>query len=316
MQFRSYWLGCCLLLGGILSAQAPDTLVQLWPEGDYCGADDRDPQIRIDSAIGMLKLGRQDPELHIYRPLARNNNGAAIMICPGGGYYLTAWDWEGVDFARFFVHQGFTVGVLNYRLPHFEDEDCRSDAPLADARRGLQLLRSMAVEEGFSPDRIGIMGFSAGGHLAASASVHFLEGNARAADSVAHYSSRPDLSILVYPVISMDTTKAIHRGSRNNLIGSTPDAEQTAYFSLETQVDSTTPPALLVHAHDDAGVVPDNSIWYYQALRKSGVEAALRIYTGGGHGFGSGVGLEYETAKWLRDVMDYLRYRWPSEETD
>ncbi|MEL6142644.1 MAG: alpha/beta hydrolase, partial [Bacteroidota bacterium] len=244
------------------------------------------------------------------QPLKATSKEAAVLICPGGGYYLLAWDWEGVDIARYFVHQGYTVGVLRSRLPHWESEACRSKVALMDAQRGMQLFRSMSSQLGFAKDKVALMGFSAGGHLAASAAVHHKAADPTSSDPIDAFSSRPDLSILVYPVISTDTIKAGHGGSIRNLLGQQPDPGLIEYYSIEKQVTKETPPTFLAHADDDAVVVPENSILYYQALHRAGVPAALHIYSQGEHGFAAGRHLTGDTIGWLEDLMRWLGMYW------
>ena len=279
---RQFLLFPCLLFYGIfLSAQS--AVYPLWPEGIPC-ANELSMEIRDDARIGRIISKVHEPQLVAYLPQGTAATGTSVIICPGGGYTILAWDWEGSQIAQWFNSFGVAAFVLKYRLPHWESETCREQVALMDAQRALRLVRSKATEWQLHPNRIGIMGFSAGGHLASSVSTHFDAGQPSAANPVERYSSRPDLSILMYPVITMDTAFT-HRGSRNNLIGERPKPDRSIYYSNEAQITSNTPPALLIHATDDEVVVPDNSIAYYRQLRKHGVSAALHIYEHGGHGF-------------------------------
>lgn len=266
--------------------------------------------MEIDEDIGQLILKVHEPTIHLYQPLGRSKTKGTVLICPGGGYYLQAWDWEGTDFAQFFNHHGITAAVLRYRLPYWEREACRSEVALTDVQRAVQMLRARADEFDIDPNQIALMGFSAGGHLAASGAVHPLAADSLSADTLLRFSSKPDLSILVYPVISMDTIKAGHGGTFRSLLGTNPAPEKIAYYSLEKQVTNTVPPTFIAHATDDEAVVPDNSILYYQALRSKGIPAALHIYSGGGHGFGTARPLNNDTAGWLADLLSWLANYW------
>ena len=259
--------------------------------------------------IGLIVTNAQSPELHHYAPVPREASGGAVLIAPGGGYWIQAWDLEGVDIARRLANAGLHAFVLRYRLPAHADPDCRSSVALSDAQRGLQYIRSMAASLGYSPDHVAVMGFSAGGHLAGSASVHHLEPDPASQDGVLGYPSRPDASVLVYPVITMDARHSGHQGSQEALLGDTPSADLLHHFNLPNQVDTTTPPALLVHASDDTGVPVTNSLRYYEALQRNGIAADLRVYATGGHGFGSAVSLDSPVRGWLDETLVWLRNR-------
>lgn len=277
-------LGLCLFFLSSLYAQTE--IIPLWPEGIPCESENVEQVRTRENGIRSF-ISVQKPELHVYLPEADKRSGNAIMICPGGGYYALAWDWEGTSFAKWFNERGVTAIVLKSRLPHWENENCRDKVALLDAQRGMRIIRSKAKEWGVDSQRIGVMGFSAGGHLASTLSTHFDLGDPAAKNPVETVSCRPDFSVLVYPVISMDTAVA-HGGSRRNLIGSNPGQHLIEYYSNDKQVTAQTPPTFLVHADDDAGVIPENSILYYLALRKAGVPAEMHIYEKGGHGFSFG----------------------------
>jgi len=202
-------------------------------------------------------------------------------VCPGGGYAHLAVDHEGRQIADWLNAHGVAAFVLKYRLgPRYHHP-----AQLQDAQRALRTVRSGAKDWGIAPGRIGIWGFSAGGHLASSAGTHFDNGDANAADPIDRVSSRPDFMILAYPVISF-TTPYTHRGSLKNLLGESPDPKLAEYLSSETQVTSQTPPTFLFHTNADAGVPAENSVFVYLALRKAGVPAEMHIYEQGPHGAG------------------------------
>jgi pectinesterase len=221
------------------------------------------------------------PTLTLYKPV--KPNGQAVIICPGGGYAYGSFSKEGTLVAEQLSQQGITAFVLKYRLPDDSLQPDKSLAPLQDAQQAIRFVRASAATYKLDPSRIGIMGFSAGGHLAASAATHFtFRADATNKDTT---SSRPDFSVFIYPVISFDSV-ITHSGSRNNLIGTNPSPEKVVFFSNETQVSGQTPPAFLVHAGDDKSVPVENSIRYYQACIKNGVPAEMHLYPRGGHGFG------------------------------
>lgn len=210
-------------------------------------------------------------------------NGMSVIICPGGGYSILAASHEGVDVAKAFNEIGVTAFVLKYRIPNDRTNVDRSLAPLQDAQQAIRLLRKNAEKWGLKADKIGIMGFSAGGHLAATATTHFtMKADPSVTDTI---STRPDFSILIYPVVSF-IEEITHKGSRNNLIGDKPTAEKTQLFSNELQVTTQTPPTFLVHASDDGAVPVENSLRFYQACIKNKVPVEMHLYPKGGHGFG------------------------------
>ncbi len=275
----------CLLLCDFIDAQAaPPEPILLWPDGapGALGTDDVD-----------------QPTIRIYRP--EQPNGAAVVICPGGGYGALATDHEGHQVARWFQTIGVTSAVLKYRLgPRYHHP-----APLQDVQRALRYLRQHAAELGIQPDRIGVMGFSAGGHLASTASTHFDAGDASAADEIDRISCRPDFSILGYPVISFIEDFG-HKGSSRNLLGDNPDPNLLQFLSNELQVTDQTPPSFLFHTTEDTAVPPQNSLAYYKALIEHGIPAELHIYQNGPHGAGLGVG-DPVLSTWKERLADWLK---------
>jgi dienelactone hydrolase len=215
--------------------------------------------------------------------IPQKTNGKSVIICPGGGYQILAFDKEGTRVAEMLNQWGYAAFVLKYRLPDDTTQVDKSLAPLMDAQQSIRMVRKKAAEWGLNPNKIGIMGFSAGGHLAATASTHFMMNLGIAMGDTT--SVRPDFSVLVYPVISFDTSFC-HMGSRTSLIGKNPNKEKADLFSNEKQINAQTPPAFLVHAGDDKAVPVENSIRYYQACIKNGVSAEMHLYPAGGHGFG------------------------------
>jgi acetyl esterase/lipase len=234
----------------------------------------------VENGITIIrKISR--PTLTIYLPKKEMANGAAVIICPGGGYGVNAASHEGSDVAKAFVRMGVTAFVLKYRLPDDATMINREIGPLQDAQQAIKLVREGAKKWNIDPKRIGIMGFSAGGHLASTAGTHF---NKAYIANPGNTSLRPDFMILIYPVISF--TGIGHRGSAQNLLGNSPSEEKIREYSNELQVTDETPPSFLVHASDDDGVLPKNSIVFYEALLAHKIPAEMHLYQSGGHGFG------------------------------
>ena len=223
------------------------------------------------------------PTLDFYKPDTVPANGCAVVICPGGGYGGLAKDHEGIQPARFFNSLGITAYVLHYRLG---GKGYQHPIPLQDAQRALRLARSRAAANGVDPTRIGIMGFSAGGHLAASTGTHHDAGNAAATDPVDRLASRPDFMILCYGVLSFDPA-ITHQGSVNNLLGDRRnDSALLDFLSNEKQVNATTPPTFLFHTTTDQAVPVANSLRFYEACQKNKVPVALHVFQEGKHGVG------------------------------
>lgn len=232
---------------------------------------------------GIMRVAKvSEPTLTVFMPKKHKANGTAVLICPGGGYSILAIGHEGYDVAKKFNEIGVTAFVLKYRLPDNRIMTSKETGPLQDALQAMKVIREGASKWNIDPQRIGIMGFSAGGHLAASAGTRFAE---KIPGLTSGISLRPDFMILLYPVISF-TDSLTHKGSRMRLLDSVPSMEKIAAFSNEQTVGKNTPPTFLVHAGDDKTVKVANSIAFYEALNKQGVQAELHIYPQGGHGFG------------------------------
>jgi acetyl esterase/lipase len=252
----------------------------------------------VPGALGTEEADQ--PTLTYYA--AANPTGAAIVICPGGGYTRLAMDHEGKQIAEWLNARGVAAFVLKYRLgPRYHHP-----AMLNDAQRAIRTVRSRAAEWNVDPRRIGIWGFSAGGHLASTAGTHFDSGKPDAADAVERVSSRPDLLILGYPVISM--TQFVHRGSRTNLLGENPDPALMEELSNEKRVSPQTPPTFLFHTTDDQAVPVENSVLFYLALRRDGVPAEMHLYENGRHGVGLAPS-DPILASWGDRLTDWLRTR-------
>ena len=248
--------------------------------------------------IGEGKFKQEDTWITVHRPAKAN--GTAAIICPGGGYGGLVMGAEGHGIAAWLNRHGITGVVLQYRLPKG-----RSFVPLLDAQRALRTVRFNAVKWGLKPDRIGIMGFSAGGHLASTAGTHFDAGSPKAVDPVRRVSCRPDFMILVYPVITMGP--GTHQGSKNNLLGRKPTPKLIELFSNEKQVTDQTPPTFLAHAIDDRPVPPGNSRLFYAALKSKKIPALYLELPDGGHGLNGYKGPSWDawqkkSIAWVKDL--------------
>ena len=264
-------------------AQNKPMEMDLYPENKVPGNIPGPDEEKSESNGGILRVSKiKTPTLTAYLPPADKANGTAVVICPGGGYSIVAIDHEGFKVAEKFNEMGVAAFVLKYRIPDTKNQTDPSIAPLQDAQQAILTVRTNAKKWNVDPERIGIMGFSAGGHLASTAGTHF---ERSLIDNPDHISVRPDFMILIYPVISADIA-ITHSGSFKNLLGPNASAEQLNLYSNEKQVTAKTPPTFLVHASDDGGVSPNNSIVFYQALLKNKIPAELHIYQNGGHGFG------------------------------
>jgi acetyl esterase/lipase len=241
------------------------------------------------------------PKLTLYLAPKDKAPAAAVVICPGGGYSVVASDHEGKQVAEWLNGLGVSAFVLQYRLgPRY-----RYPAPLLDAQRAVRLVRARAAEWGLDPARVGLLGFSAGGHLVSTAGTHFLAGNLAAEDPVERQPSRPDFLVLCYPVITLKPPLA-HSGSRVNLLGDRADPLLVEGLSNETQVTPETPPTFLWHTDEDTAVVPENSLLFYQALRKARVPAELHVFAKGPHGIGLAP-LDPAASAWPRLLEAWMR---------
>lgn len=276
------------LLVLITSVLMGQKVTLLWPGGapGALGAEDRDK-----------------PSLTIRLAEPAKANGTAVVVCPGGGYGNLAMDHEGAQIADWLNNIGISAFILKYRLgPVYHHP-----APLQDAQRALRTVRSRAKEFSVDPNRIGIWGFSAGGHLASTTGTHFDEGQPNAADPIDRVSSRPDFMILAYPVISL-TTDYVHKGSRKNLLGDPYDPALAEQLSNEKQVTARTPPTFLFHTDDDAGVPVENSVLFFLALKKAKVPAEMHIYQKGKHGVGLAQS-DPVLSTWPDRLKDWLQIR-------
>ncbi len=257
-----------------------------------------------NGAPGALGQGEDDqPTITVYRPWGHNLSGTAVIVVPGGSYGFLASNHEGRQVANWFNALGITAFVLKYRLgPRYHHP-----IEWGDAQRAIRLVRSRAREFEISPDRIGMMGFSAGGHLASTAATHFDSGNPAAADPIDRAGSRPDFVILGYPVITLETPY-VHAGSARNLLGDNPDPKLVEELSNERQVTPQTPPTFLFATSDDDVVPVENSVSFYVALHKAGVPAELHVFEKGPHGVGLALG-NPALGEWPTLLANWLRQR-------
>lgn len=273
-------LAACLLATGLQSVAQEKVEMLLWDQNHAEMSEAKTEAIRSSDFT-------RDPAITVYLP--GRPNGKAIIMCPGGGYGWEAMDHEGHAMAQWFNAQGIAYVVLKYRLPHGNHE-----IPLSDAEQAVRLVRNHASEWGVNPSKIGIMGASAGGHLASTLATHY-SGN----------ETRPDFQVLFYPVITMDPSYT-HGGSRENLLGKNPSKELQDKYSNELQVSSSTPKAFIMLSSDDMAVPVANGLNYYMALLKNNVSASLHAYPTGGHGWGYGDGFLYKS-QWMEELEKWLR---------
>ncbi|HKI31955.1 MAG TPA: alpha/beta hydrolase [Gemmataceae bacterium] len=284
-----------LLTAALAAAESDKPKVEpLWPKGapGAKGTEDADK-----------------PTLTVFLPPADKANGCAVVICPGGGYGVVVDTYEGKDVARWLNEQGVAAFVLRYRhAPRY-----RHPAPLQDAQRALRTVRARADEWKVDSRRVGIMGFSAGGHLASTAGTHFDDGKPDADDPVEKAGCRPDFLILAYPVITLREPHA-HKGSRDNLLGDKPSEELLTSLCNDEQVTAKTPPTFLFHTSEDAAVPPENSVLFYLALRRHKVPAELHVYEKGRHGVGLATGAggtpnDPVLTTWKEHLADWMKGR-------
>jgi len=293
---------CLIMASGNLSAQSK--VIDIW-NGKVPGSipNSNYKQI-IDSAYWIKIRFVANPSIQVYPAPADKNTGTAVVVCPGGGYYGLSFVGEGTQVAKWLNSIGISAIVLHYRLPDDAIMKNKSIAPLQDGQEAIRMVRRHAGEWGIDPHKIGIMGFSAGGHLASTVSTHFDEKVYKPVDST---SARPDFSLLIYPVISMDSA-ITHGGSRENLIGKHPSPEMVKHFSNALQVTAKTPPAFMIHSIDDGTVPVENSIEYALAMKKQNVPCELHIYERGGHGYGLGFSKNTEST-WTKACENWLTAR-------
>ena len=282
---------------------AQEKILKIWPEGVPGSLKNLSYAEKGAVNKGTLSLYFRvtDPTISVFLPPAEKANGMAVIICPGGGYGALAFDYEGIDIARWFNKSGIAGIVLKYRLPSDQIMLNKSIGPLQDAQEAMRIVRRNADEWKINTNKIGVMGFSAGGHLASTLSTHYSDKIYVSSDTT---SARPDFSLLIYPVISSDVSFT-HAGSMKNLMGENPHDSVAKYFSGELNVNAKTPPAFLVHAANDNVVPVKNSIVYFESLVRYNIPSELHVFQKGAHGFGLALNKETQSAwpdlclKWL-----------------
>lgn len=299
------------LLAGVLYGKPlkHGDIIQIWPNG----APGSEKLTFVEEVIERSKAPDKikdravikvvNPTLTAYVP--KNPNGTALLVTPGGAYARVVLDKEADELSSWLNGDGITYFVLRYRLPG-DGHEKKEIVPLQDAQRALRLIRSNAKEWNLNPDKIGVLGFSAGGHVAASLSTKYKQEVYKKIDSIDEFSARPDFQILGYPVITMEDP-FVHKGSRKALIGETSSLEIQKQFSPDSFVDSDTPMAFIMHATDDKSVPVENSLNYYLSLKKNGVPVEMHIYKDGGHGFSIRGTLGKSVANWTRDTSNWLK---------
>jgi acetyl esterase/lipase len=286
----------------IISSSSAQTVIPLY-QGKIPNSINSDDIEKSDTSKtdGIIRVQDvSNPTLRVYLPAKDKATGAAVVICPGGGYARLAISHEGYAVAAEFNKMGIAAFVLKYRLPSDRIMASKETGPLQDAQEAIKLIRKRAKEWNIDVNKVGVMGFSAGGHLASTVGTHF---STPVAENKENISLRPDFMILVYPVISL-TDSLMHKGSRDNLLGQTPTADKQIQYSADRQINAQTPPTFLVHAQDDKTVKVGNSIKLYQALTKNNIPSEMHIYPKGGHGFG----LKNKTTQdlWIDHLKNWL----------
>ncbi len=261
-------------------------IVTLWLDKDIPNYKLSDGQEFIPKRDIIFIQKVQKPTLEIFLPSKQNSNGMAVLILPGGGYSGVAYDWEGTDYAKWFNSQGIAAFVLKYRMPQAKSVITSYKAPIQDTQRAMRYMRHNSEKFNINKDNVGVIGSSAGGHLASTLGTHskiYYESK----DAIDNENTNPNFMMLIYPVISMK--KGItHNGSRNKLLGTSPQEELVTQFSNELQVTKTTPKTFIIHSGNDKAVPVENSIRFYQALIKKNIKTTLHIYPDGGHGYSLG----------------------------
>ena len=288
----------CFITKILPAQQNTNPVIYLWAGGAPGFENKKDiPEEAKDYWVKNIN----NPSLTVYTVPKEKATGSAVVICPGGGHRLLVYNAEGKDAAEYFNSIGVTVFVLKYRLFREENSPYTADNALQDGRRAMRMARQQASTYNVDSNRIGIMGFSAGGHLASTEGTHFDKAFIANPNNT---SLRPDFMLLIYPVISFKDSIG-HIGSRDNLIGKNPSAQKIIEYSNELQVNSNTPPTFLVHASDDDAVKPQNSIAFYHALLKNHVAAEMHIYESGGHGFG--LNLKNKNEQWMDRCKNWMQ---------
>jgi acetyl esterase/lipase len=304
MKTRNLLTVIIIAIISVLNSNAQQKTMDLWPQG-IPGLVFTDSYIeKSTTSEGLITRFEKttNPMIYIFLPTREKATGTAVLICPGGGYAALAFGHEGNAIASWLNDNGIAGIILKYRLPSDLIMKDKSIGPLQDAQEAMRIIRRNAVAWNIDPKKVGVIGFSAGGHLASTLSTHYADKVYDVADTI---SARPDFSLLIYPVITMDSSFT-HAGSRKNLIGDKPSDEAIKSFSNELQVNEKTPPAFMVHSADDQTVPVKNSIVYYEQLVKYKIPSELHIFQKGGHGYGLGGSKDTQSA-WPGLCINWLK---------
>ncbi|MDO6760698.1 alpha/beta hydrolase [Tamlana sp. 2_MG-2023] len=286
------------------NSYSQNNIFEIW--GDNIPNSKETPEIEITEVTDIKRISLvKKPTLEVFLPTKQNATGKAVIICPGGGYKVLCYDWEGTDIAKWFNSKGVAAFVLKSRLPLSKSLIVPHEAPLQDAQRAIRWVRQHAEEYNVNPNKIGIMGFSAGGHLASTLGVQFDTPNNFKEASIDTISARPDFTILIYPVVTMKDNFT-HKGSQNNLLGKDASDALKKKYSNELQVTENTPPTFIIHSGDDSVVPVENSLQLYKALKDKGVSSEMHIYPYGGHGFGLALENGY-LQTWPDRLFDWMK---------
>ncbi|NKI30511.1 alpha/beta hydrolase [Croceivirga thetidis] len=301
---RTFAFFLILGLAFTTSGRSQETIIPLWPNEVPLRIEADETEIQEKGDI--LKISKvQVPEIEVYLPSKANATGQGVLIFPGGGYHILAYDWEGRDIAKMLNTKGIAGIVVKNRLPTSASLEKNHLAPLVDAQRALRLVKSMAKDFNLDTDKIGIIGFSAGGHLTASLGAHYDKELIAPVDEIDLTKAKPNFIALVYPVIQFGAAST-HMGSQTALLGENPTQEWIDFFSLEQQVRDDHAPTILFHSTDDTAVPVENSLSLYNALRQKNVPSALHIFPHGGHGFGLAPEIPLVNA-WPKLLTDWIR---------
>jgi acetyl esterase/lipase len=307
MKLMKSLLSLLFIVALVTNASAQTQILKVWPDGipGSIRSETYFEESTVTGDIVSLYEKVTDPSLTIFLPPAEKATGTAVLICPGGGYGVLAFDHEGYAIARWLNNNGIAGIILKYRLPSDMIMKDKSVGPLQDAQEAMRIIRRNAPQWKINQHRIGVIGFSAGGHLASTLSTHFADKVYEVKDTI---SARPDFSLLIYPVVTFDSSFT-HAGTRQNLIGDKPSEYTIRYFSNELRITRNTPPAFLVHSADDKVVPVKNSIVYFEGLVRNNVRAEMHIFERGGHGYGLAINRETESAwpdlclRWLKENL-------------
>jgi len=291
-KLKLYLIGICIVPFAVQSQR----IVNLYPGNIPNSKKTELKNIPEDPSEGLIRRVIT-PTLQMFLPEKENANGTAIIICAGGGYSVIVYGGEGVMTAKNFVKKGVAAFVLQYRLPNDSFQVNKTIAPLQDAQEAIKMVRDSAAAWGIDPNKVGIMGFSAGGHVASTEATHFSKS---LIENKSNTSLRPDFQILVYPVISMQDSLT-HKDSRRQLLGTNPSKQMIDLYSNELQVDENSPPAYITQAADDKVVDVDNSLIYFEKLRHHNMPVEMHIYEKGNHGF------VFRHPGWMEPLFEWMQ---------